>query len=94
MERKGSGISAHGKTTQGVRPTKEKKQAMIEQRFPPGWDEKRVQQLLAELDSRTDDEWIAADEAAAAEDEDQTVVTVPMALLPEVRRLLGRYKPA
>jgi hypothetical protein len=50
--------------------------------------------LLAEFDSRTDDEWIAADEAAAAEDEDQTVVTVPMALLPEVRRLLGIYKPA
>jgi hypothetical protein len=92
MERKGSGISAHGKTNQGVPPTKEKRQAMIEQRFPPGWDEKRVQQLLAELDSRTDDEWIAADEAAAAED--QTVVTVPMALLPEVRRLLARYKPA
>jgi hypothetical protein len=67
---------------------------MIEQRFPPGWDEKRVQQLLAELDSRTDDEWSAADEAAAAEDEDQTVVTVPMALLPEVRRLLARCKPA
>ena len=67
---------------------------MIEQRFPPGWDEKRVQELIAELDSRTDDEWIAADEAAAAEDEDQAVVTVPTALLPEVRRLLARYKPA
>ena len=67
---------------------------MIEQRFPPGWDEKRVQELIAELDSRTDDEWIAADEAAAAEDEDQAVVTVPTARLPEVRRLLARYKPA
>ena len=67
---------------------------MIEQRFPHGWDEKRVQELIAELDSRTDDEWIAADEAAAAEDEDQAVVTVPTALLPEVRRLLARYKPA
>ena len=40
---------------------------MIQQRFPKGWDEHRVQQLIAELDARTDEEWIAADEAAAAD---------------------------
>ena len=34
---------------------------MNEQRFPPGWDEQRVKRLLAELDARTDEEWIAAD---------------------------------
>ncbi len=67
---------------------------MSKQKFPPGWDEKRVQQLLAELDSRTEAEWIAADEAAAADGENQAVVTVPLALLPEVRRLLATYKPA
>ena len=65
---------------------------MIEQRFPRGWDEQRVQRLLAELDSRTEDEWVAADEAAAAEQDDQTVVTVPVGLLPEIRRLLAAYK--
>ncbi len=65
---------------------------MIEQRFPKGWDEKRVQQLLAELDSRTEEEWVAADEAAA-EQGDQAVVTVPVGLLPEIRRLLAGYKP-
>jgi hypothetical protein len=67
---------------------------MKEQRFPPGWDEKRVQALLAELDNRTDAEWIAADEAAAADGDDQVVVTVPKALLPEVRRLLAAHKPS
>jgi hypothetical protein len=67
---------------------------MKENRFPPGWDERRVQELLAELDSRTEDEWVAEDEAAAAGSNEQTVVTVPTALLPEVRRLLARYKPA
>lgn len=66
---------------------------MIEQRFPRGWDEQRVQRLLAELDSRTEDEWVAADEAAATEQDDQTVVTVPVGLLPEIRRLLASYKP-
>ena len=65
---------------------------MNEQRFPKGWDEHRVRSLLTELDSRSEDEWIAADEAAAAQDDDQAVVTVPMALLPEVRRLLATHK--
>lgn len=67
---------------------------MSEQRFPPGWDEQRVQRLLADVDNRTEEEWVAADEAAAADGDDQAVVTVPMALLPEVRRLLATYKPA
>lgn len=67
---------------------------MIEQRFPKGWDEQRVRSLIAELDARSEDEWIAADEAAAAEDDDQAVVTVPTALLPEVRRLLAKHKTA
>ncbi len=66
---------------------------MIEQRFPEGWDEKRVQQLLAELDSRTEEEWVASDETAASEQGDQAVVTVPVGLLPEIRRLLAAYKP-
>ena len=67
---------------------------MSEQRFPAGWDERRVRELLAELDARTEEEWVAADEAAAAESEDQTVVTVPAALLPEIRRLLAAHKTA
>ena len=66
---------------------------MIEQRFPPGWDEQRVQRLLAELDSRTEEEWAASDEAAASEQDDQAVVTVPVGLLPEIRRLLATYNP-
>jgi hypothetical protein len=64
---------------------------MIEQRFPPGWDEQRGRQLLSELDNRTEEEWVAADEAA--EGDDQAVVTVPVGLLPEIRRLLATYKP-
>jgi hypothetical protein len=40
---------------------------MSKQEFPPGWDEKRIQSLLAELDQRTEDEWVVGDEAAAAE---------------------------
>jgi hypothetical protein len=56
---------------------------MIKQRFPEGWDEDRVQRLLADLDSRTEEQWVAADEAAASEHDDQVVVTV----LDQERRL-------
>lgn len=67
---------------------------MTEQRFPKGWDEQRVKQLIDELDARTDEEWIAADEAAAIDGDDQAVVTVPTALLPEIRRVLASHTTA
>ena len=67
---------------------------MSDQKFPDGWDEQRVKRLLSELDARTDEEWIAADEAAAADGDDQAVITVPTALLPEIRRLLASHKSA
>jgi hypothetical protein len=64
---------------------------MTEQRFPAGWDEQRVKRLLAELEARTDEEWIAADKAPAADGGDQAVITVPSSLLPEIRRLLASH---
>jgi hypothetical protein len=67
---------------------------MSEQRFPKGWDEDRVKRLIAELDARTDEEWIAADEAADDDGGDQAVITVPATLLPEIRRLLASHKTA
>jgi hypothetical protein len=54
----------------------------------------RVKRLIAELDARTDEEWIAADEVAAANEGDQAVITVPAALLPEIRRLLAAHRTA
>ncbi len=64
------------------------------QRFPAGWDEERVRRLLTDLDSRTDDEWAVADEAATADEDDQTVVTIPATLLPAVRHLLAAHESA
>jgi hypothetical protein len=65
---------------------------MNQQSFPKGWAEQRVKRLIAELDARTDEEWIAEDEAAAAEGDDQAVITVPATLLPQIRRLLASHK--
>ncbi len=86
-------LSAHGETAEGVPSATKEAHVMIEQRYPEGWDRQRVQRLLAALDSRTEEEWVAADEAAASEQDDQAVVTVPVGLLPEIRRLLAAYKP-
>ena len=69
-------------------------EAMNMSQLPKGWDEQRVKQLLTELDARTDDEWIAADEAAVSEEGEQSVITVPTALLPEIRRILATAKSA
>ncbi len=66
----------------------------MNQQFPAGWDEERVQKLISELDARTEEEWIAADEAAATDEGEQAVVTVPTTLLPEIRRLLASHKSA
>lgn len=66
---------------------------MNEQRFPKGWDEQRVKQLIAELDAQTDEDWIAEDEAAY-EAEGVTMMAVPTELVPEIRALIARKNSA
>ena len=46
---------------------------MRQNTFPPGWDEKRVQRVLAHYESQTEGEAIAEDEAAY-EQEGQTIM--------------------
>ncbi len=63
------------------------------QNFPDGWDEKRVQKVLAHYEKQTEDEAVAEDEAAF-EAEGQTVMIVPTELVPEIRQLLARRRGA
>jgi hypothetical protein len=62
---------------------------MSEQKFPPGWDEKRVREVLAHYEAQTEDEQFAEIEAAR-EGENVTLMAVPTELVPEVLSLLGR----
>jgi hypothetical protein len=66
---------------------------MSKQKFPPGWDEKRVQDLIAHYENQTDDEEFA-DIEAAREAEDITLMAIPSELVPEVRALLARKQSA
>lgn len=62
-----------------------------ENRFPPGWDENRVRRLLDHYESQTQDEAVAEDEAAF-EDRTQSVIEVPIDLVPAVRDLIAEHE--
>ena len=61
--------------------------------LPRGWTEKKIQQLLEYYESQTEEEQVAEHEAAyrAA---DQTMMSVPTELVPEVRKLIARRRRA
>jgi hypothetical protein len=59
-------------------------------RFPPGWDEERVQRVLAHYEDQTEAEALAEDEAAL-EDPARTVMEVPRELIPTVRELIAKH---
>jgi hypothetical protein len=64
---------------------------MREKRFPPGWDEDRVRRVLAHYEEQTEEEAVAEDEAAV-EEPDQTVMEVPTTLVPVIRELIAKHK--
>lgn len=63
------------------------------QRFPTGWDETRVRDVLAHYESQAEEEAVAEDEAAF-EDPQQTVMEVPRELVPAIRELIAKHRAA
>jgi len=58
-------------------------------RYPKGWNGKRVRALIKHYENQSDDTAIA--EAEAAYKKRRTaVIEVPLKLLPQVRRILAR----
>jgi len=66
---------------------------MSQQKFPPGWDEERVRDVIAHYEGQSEDEQFAEIEAAL-EAEDVTMIAVPTELAPEVRALISRKQSA
>jgi len=66
---------------------------MKQSKFPPGWDSERVKRVLSHYESQSEEEAVAEDEAAF-EDPDQTVMEVPKQLVPAVRELIAKHKAA
>ena len=66
---------------------------MSQQKFPPGWDEERVRDVIAHYEGQSEDEQFAEIEAAL-EAEDVTMIAVPTELAPGLRALISRKQSA
>lgn len=61
---------------------------MSEKKFPRGWDEQKVQRVLAHYENQTEDEAVAEDEAGMQPAD--TVMNVPHELVSKVRELIAK----
>ena len=66
---------------------------MKKQKFPPGWNEKRVKEVIAHYENQTEDEESAEIEAALKA-ENTTLMDIPTELVPKVRALLAAKRSA
>jgi hypothetical protein len=64
---------------------------MTNKHFPPGWDEERVRRVLSHYEQQTDEQAAAEDEAAF-KGKGQTVVEVPVELMPVIREMIAQYQ--
>jgi hypothetical protein len=62
---------------------------MSKQKFPPGWDQGRVERLIAHYHEMEEDALLAEDKATQ-ESLGQTLMVVPTELVPSVRELIAR----
>jgi hypothetical protein len=62
-------------------------------KFPDGWDEARVKRVLEHYEAQSEEQAVAEDEAAA-EQRDQTLMEVPTELVPTVRELIAKRRKA
>ena len=63
---------------------------MSQNKFPPGWNEDRVEKLLSHYESQSDEEAIAEDDAAY-ESTTHTMRSVPIDMAPQVRALIEGF---
>ena len=63
---------------------------MSQNKFPDGWDEDRVQRVLAHYGEQSEEEALAEDEAGIEASE--TVMNVPRDLVPKVREPIAEYQ--
>ncbi len=61
---------------------------MRKQKFPEGWNERRVMELIAHYESQSEEQAVAEDEATLS-DPRQTVMEIPTDLVPAVRELIA-----
>lgn len=58
-------------------------------KFPKGWDEKRVREVLAHYEGQSDEEAAAEDDRVFS-DRRHTFMQIPTKLVPAVRKLIAK----
>ena len=66
---------------------------MKQSKYPKGWNQERVQQVIAHYEAQSEEETVAEDEAAFDLTR-ATVMEVPPDLVPTVRELIAKHKIA
>jgi hypothetical protein len=79
------GVLAYGQSQQEALA---RAQARSAEKYPRGWNEARVRRVLEYYESQSDEEAAAEIETAF----ESTTMEVPVALVPEVRRLIAKRK--
>ena len=62
---------------------------MKQRRFPAGWDRRRVRKAIEHYEHQTEEEAVAEDEAAY-EAPNETLMMIPTELVPAVHELLAK----
>jgi len=63
---------------------------MKQTQLPQGWDEKRIQDVIASYENQTEEEAVAEAEEALA-NEEQITMAIPKELVPVVRELIAKH---
>ena len=58
--------------------------------FPPGWNEEKVQSVIAYYEQQTEDEAVTEAEEAL-QNESSMLIEVPIELVPVVRELIAKH---
>lgn len=63
----------------------------MKNKFPKGWDEKKVRTVLSHYEKQTEEEAVEEDEDAF-KNRTQTSMEVPIQLVPTVRELIAKHQ--
>jgi hypothetical protein len=63
---------------------------MTRNKFPTGWDQRKIKKVLAHYEEQTEEEAVAEDEAGIESSE--TVMKIPHELVPMVRELIAKHQ--
>jgi hypothetical protein len=72
-------------------PKRRKADRKTKQKFPPGWNERKVRAVIQHYEQLSDEQ-LAREIASAPEMPDETLMSVPAELVPAVQKLIAQHQ--